>query len=240
MSRRDNIINNYIEYHLPNENLKTVDIQNVPKPENPDNENANKYFKNAIIGIILSAPIITGLGLSIIFSSFGNNRDDNINSIARMLGIPIAIGGFIIDTIKFPFTITWSIGALMTSIFYRFKSLLTESTQIKQQIEQQIEEITLSFIHRFANTIQLLVVLHLETAETITDKFDNYKNGKDPSGLISLCVLTILNTAYASRRLSNSSILLANGKILYRIHCPKKYIDIFDSVLNVRNSIYVN
>ena len=228
MSRNDNIINNYVEGHLPNDDPTSLNIQNVPEPKNKDNEIAKDCFQNSKEAAIMSAPVMTGLGLMMILTP--GDDQFGIGSAIRMLGVPAAIGGLVVDVVKLPFTVTWSISAFVAGVVFKIKSLFTNKKN-----EQQIREITESFMHRFANTMQLLVALKLETAETITNKLNDYKNGKDSSGLASLCALTILNTAYASRRLPDSSILLANGKILRREHCPKIHTDIFDSVLEIRN-----
>ena len=82
--------------------------------------------------------------------------------------------------------------------------------------------------------MKLLVTLGLETPESINNKLNEFKKDLKSKNFLSLCALTILNSAYASRRLSSDSILLANGKILYRTDCPKNCLDVFDITMKIK------
>jgi len=229
MDADQRIVNNYVTDHLPINNNGTQLTKNAPIPVNRDNERANRALSNAATAAVMAAPITTAMGVAMMFNS--GHDSWGINHVIRMLGVPVAIGGLVVDTAKLPFVGGYSIGSLFWGLILKTKSLFTRP----DRDEQQTREIMESFAHRFANTMQLLVALKLETPETIVDKFNKYQKGENSQGLGALCALTTLNTAYASRGLSQPSILLANGKVLHQEHCPQKGLDIFNSVVDVRN-----
>lgn len=226
----DNQQAHYIIDHLPQ---NKSDISSIPEQKeivkDKDGEKANDAFRIAKSAGYVATPVITGMGLTMMFTA--GNDQFGISHVIRLLGVPVAIGGIVIDTIKFPFAGTVSVGALIWGFLLKLKSLITkENPDIKQT-----KEIMNSFAHRFANTIQLLVALKLETPESINEKFQNFLKKNDSQGLEALCALTALNTAYASRALSSKSIILANGKVLHKKYCPSKGREIFDCVVKVRD-----
>jgi len=229
MNQDKQVVDNFISGHLPINNSTSNESQNAPVPKDVDSERAKNALDHAKGGAVASAPIVTGIGLAMMFSP-GHDRF-GISDVIRILGFPVAVGGLVIDTVKLPFTATYSVGALFWAGILKFKSLFTRPNKD----EQQTREIMESFAHRFANTMQLLVAMNLETPESIVDKFDKYQTGKSSREFAALCALTTLNTAYASRALLAPSILLANGKVLHRQNCPKQGLDIFESVLEIRN-----
>ena len=220
----------FITNNLPKPSSSTPEEQRF-ETKDVDNEKANEALEIAKNYALVSTPIITKIGLEMMFHS--GHDDFGIGTVFKMLGLPVAVGGIVLDTIKFPITGTISLGALFWGTLLKIKSLFTKESHD----EKQIKEITNSFMQRFGNTIRLLVGLKLETAESINDSFQNYFKKHDNNGLEALCALTTLNTAYASRALSSDSVLLANGKVLHKKHCPKEGLEIFNLVVKVKNSL---
>jgi hypothetical protein len=219
-------VQEYVNTNLPTDNPVGFSIQKADI-EDKDRDEAKKAFELSKDMAKATLPVVTGLGLSMIFDSSSGLASD----IFKILGFPIAVGGIFIDTIKAPVTASISVGSLIWGLFYKTKSMIKRPDKDKAQTE----EIVKSFIQRFGNTMQLLVALNLETPQSIADKFNKYQNKTDIIGIESLCALTILNTAFASRRLEGASILLANGKVLHRKNCPKKGLSIFDSVIEIKD-----
>lgn len=153
----------------------------------------------------------------------------DLAGLFRLLGIPIAIGGIIIDVAKAPFTLFGSIFCLVKGAIYGIASIFEQNNNAEKR---QIAEIMDSYKIRFANTLKLLIAMDLETNESVLQKI----NKKD-HGLQVLISLTTLNTAYASRFLTVDSILLANGKILQRVNCPAEGRDIFNYIINIKNKL---
>lgn len=220
----------FITNNLPKPSNSTPEEQRF-ETKNVDDEKANEALVIAKNFALASTPIITKIGLEMMFHS--GHDDFGIGTVFRMLSLPVAVGGIVLDTIKFPITGTISLGALFWGTLLKIKSLFTKESHDKKQIK----EITNSFMQRFGNTIRLLVGLKLETAESINESFQNYFKKHDNNGLEALCALTTLNTAYASRALSSDSVLLANGKVLHKKHCPKEGLEIFNLVVKVKNSL---
>lgn len=213
-------------YHsnLQNQNTTT---------ENKHKIKAEKAFKLSKEAGFLTLPVLTGLGLTMLQSLFSNNKSGmqgGIDTAIGMAGVPMTIGGFVIDVIKAPVTGSIAIGAFGYALLQKSLSWFTSTNTD----ENQINEITESFQQRFLSTIQILIALKIETEESITEKFEQLKNS-NPNGFMTLVAITILNSAYASRCCGKDTILLANGNILHKKHCPQSGIEIFNMIVELRN-----
>lgn len=199
--------------------------------DDPDGKNAKDALDTAKIAAIAAAPTITLAGLCMMFHKDKDRY--GFGDLIKLLGVPVAVGGLVIDTVKFPIASTISISALLWSGLLKIKSLMTRESSN----EKQTNEIMQSFSQRFGNTMRLLIGLKLETLESINTKIQESLTYKNHKGLETLCALTALNTAYASRCLSTESILLANGKVLHRKNCPTTGLVIFDHVIRIRDQL---
>jgi hypothetical protein len=204
-------------WDTPSQNSLTV-ITNEKKEKYKNK--AKSDFESAGFAAMATLPVVTGTGIVMMFN--GDKDRFGISDMVRILGLPIAIGGIVIDTIKAPFTILGALAFALKGLKNGFISLFHHD----KKVDYQTKEIIDSFFHRFGNTMQILVHLNLETPESILAKMKS----KDTVQLSVLCALTTLNTAFASRYLNNNSILLSNGKILHKEHCPKDGLEIFNSV----------
>lgn len=206
--------------------LKKKDKGKMKKKAKESLEDAATFFG-------LSLPICTTMGFLLIAEGIGglvsrpkeSSIMSTIRSLMGILGIPLVIGGIIIDTVKAPITLTLSAVMLAKSGVYKAISL-TEKSPDKEQMDEIME----SFKLRFCATANLLVLMELETVETLNKKIQ-LKNKE----FISLCALTWLNTAFASRMIPDDAILFANGKILTRQECPSQGLEIFNYILQIKN-----
>lgn len=82
---------------------------------------------------------------------------------------------------------------------------------------------------RLRETASLLVALGLEDKEVLNTKL---RTGE----IEDLIVLTLLHTAYASRRYKQG-LLLANGNTLQREYCPANGLSLFDKVVDLKDTI---
>lgn len=146
-----------------------------------------------------------------------------------LIGIPIAVGGIPIDILKFPFMALGTIASLPKTAITGLMALSEKKFNAE---EAQTDKIMGSVKIRLANTCRLLIVMKLETEESIAKKIR--ANGRDLQVLISL---TALNTAFASRFIADDSILLANGNTLNLRNCPAEGIDILSYILEIKNTL---
>lgn len=229
MDRNNIIRQNYVETQLQNDNNN---IEQKPViVENQDTKISKEMLTTGIDSLKCCAPIFTYTGIMMLTTK-GSDRF-GIGDGIRLLGIPVAIGGIVVDVLKFPVTTTFSLVSFAASAIFKIKSFFTKTSKDGDHNKEILD----SFNQRFANTMKILVSLNLETPETIADKINDFKDNIKSKKFLSLCALTLLNSAFASRRLDNNSILLSNGKILHKKHCPKKYLPIFDVTIELRNAL---
>lgn len=201
-------------------------------PPNHDLIHAKQAIDASEEAALATLPVVSASGLGMMFfcSGDGGGRVSHFDDIIRLIGLPIFIGGIVIDSVKAPVTATFSLGALLWSGVLAFKSLFTSPPKHKKQYEEILE----SAVLRFANTLKLLVGMKLETAESIYAKLNEPWKEKKNRNMSIFIALTLLNTAFASRSLysslGNPMILLANGKLLYQEDCPEKGLVTFKLV----------
>lgn len=196
-------------------------------------------FQAAGTAALLAAPVVTASGIAMIFSPGSSGSRIDLSGCIRMLGVPVAVGGIVVDAVKLPVATAFSLGALLYGAGRWIKSLVFRPDHTASQKREIME----SAAQRFANTCQLLVSMKLETRSSILEKINqfvdasNKKETGSTDGMAMLCGFTALNTAFASRRLGENCILLANGKVLFRKKCPSQGRSFFDSVLHLRDII---
>jgi len=204
-----------------------------------DRDETKEVFVLAGQSALMTAPVVTAAGIAMMFSPYSRSGHMDFTLCIRMLGVPVAIGGIVVDAVKLPVLATFSLGAALYGVGRWLKSLVVRPSDT----ETQKKEIMQSVARRFANTCQLLVSMQMETAHTILDKIQQFqdvdlkeekKNSDKKNGMAMLCGFTALNTAFASRRLDATCILLANGKVLFRNKCPSQGRPFFDAILRVR------
>lgn len=155
------------------------------------------------------------------------------------------IGGIVTDTVKLPTTVKKTTGTLFWNSVTKIKSMVTRNKNVEKQssldevrvkpnIRTQNNCITESFDLRFIDTMRLLVELNLETTESINAKIQDSVKNENHKELETLCGITLLNIACASRGLSENAVLLANGNVLHRKDCSKQGIRLFDHVLRIK------
>jgi len=207
------------------------------RAESKEQEEIKEAFSVAGDAAFMAAvPVVTAAGIAMIFSPSSRGSYMDFTACIRMLGVPVAIGGLVVDAVKLPVLSVFSLGAVLYGVGRWVKSLFVKPNDVAAQKKEIME----SAAHRFANTCQLLVSMRLETPNSILDKIKSFqeataaKNKQEKRGMALLCGLTALNTAFASRRLDASCILLANGRVLFRKKCPSEGRPFFDAILRLR------
>lgn len=219
----------YFQNKLPSSTIEGRANQIVEPDKNESKEQAKEALKDAGKGAFFSfVPIASLLGLMMLTVK----ANDGLGVFIKMAGIPFTIGGLAFDAIKFPFITGWTIGKLIEAGMHGIASVFKRSTHK----DRQKDEVMKCFLKRFGDTIQLLISQNIVTIAEVDKMMSDYRNKVDSRGMGILCAMTILNTAYASRRLDNDSILLANGKILRRQDCPKGILEIFNEVIALKNT----
>jgi hypothetical protein len=201
-----------------------------------EREAITDVFKEAGAAACLMAPVVTATGIAMVFAPRSPSMYMDFTVVERMLGVPVAIGGIVVDAVKLPVLATFSLGAALYGVGRWLKSLVIRPTDT----ETQSREIMQSAAIRFANTCKLLVAIQLETSGSIKSAIDTYQQAKcdqDKTGMLLLCAFTALNTAFASRRLPVDCILLANGKVLVRKACPSSGRAFFDAIVRLRHTL---
>ena len=186
------------------------------KAEQRIGKRSSKAFGNSKEALHAALPFVTGMGIQMMGDRGG------LISFAP-LGLPVALGGVIIDAIKAPICLTVAGEEALRGLLLKcFSFALENSPQ-----EEQKDRIYKSFQLRLKATADLLIGLGLENKENIENKLH--------SGAISdLIGLTLLNTAYASRELKES-LCLANGKTLSRENCPMAARRLFDEIMEIKS-----
>lgn len=202
-------------------------VKNLP-PLNPTlskeaekyNAEANAALHNAK-GLGFGAlPVITYFGLQMLFDKNKGRFD------LSALGLPIAVGGLILDPIKAPFFL---IGTVEETIRAGFNKLLASVHKNKADNNSLIEPLFQSFLLRFKETATLLVILGVETGEDLQQKIEKGE-------IEELVGLTLLHTAYRSRHFEQG-IVLASDQTLTRNHCPEIGKNLFDKIILLKKAI---
>lgn len=183
---------------------------------NPIATSAQKAAENAKSAAEVSLPVITGIGISML-----GMKGDYISALAP-LGIPVIVGGIVLDTVKAPFC--WAVATEegIRAGITKLTSLLFEPAPDVAH-ERRIYE---SFLLRLKETATLLVLLNLEDANVLDTKL---KSGN----IEELIGLTLLHTAYASRDYY-AGLLLASNKVLERKDCPPQGLALFDKIMELK------
>ncbi len=184
-------------------------------------EAAKKAAENAHTSVVMTLPVYTTMGVAMTFAKKGD-----LASVMNAIGPFVAIGGFFIDVIKFPFCLGYAGVEITHAGVAKAISAIKEGSP-KHEFEKRMMG---SFITRFAQTAQLLCALGVVTPEAMQAKLKN----ADINDLIGL---TLLHTAFASRHTQVNSLILADGKILREIDCPAEGRALFDLCIQARNVI---
>lgn len=187
--------------------------------EQPIGGAADRAAANAAEAAYLALPLITKSGIDILTGPASGFID------FRPVGLPIAIGGIVIDTIKAPFALAVATEEGVRAGIGKLLSLIFD----KSASEATINQIFRSFLIRMRETATVLIALGLED-KNILDQ--TLKSGD----IEELVGLTLLHTAYASRY-CNSGLFLANDKLLTRDNCPQEGLALFDKVMELKESI---
>lgn len=182
------------------------------RPRQPLHDAAKKAAENAAEGAFKMLPIYGGLGLLLLAAP---NKDPI--AMVKPLAPFLAIGGFIVDVIKFPFYFAYATEEAARAGITKIASVILEKSP-ELEFEKSMLE---SFIIRFMQTAKLACALGLYDAEQMRVKLD----AGDIEDLIGL---TLLHTAYVSRYAMDNHLLLANDHYLDRADCPQKGLALFD------------
>jgi hypothetical protein len=181
---------------------------------------AAKAADNAKSAGSMALPTLTMAGIGMLTAPSSGGYD-----ILRPLGLPLTIGGFVIDVVKAPVCLAVATEEGARAGITKLISLLFE----KSGPQQALNNIFKSFLLRMRETATLLVALGLEDETALDQKL---KSGD----IEELVGLTLLHTAYASRR-RHDGLLFANSKILTRKDCPEEGYELFDKVIALKESI---
>jgi hypothetical protein len=189
------------------------------KPKQPIGNAADSALKNAKEAGIATLPLITAAGIKMLCGPRGGYID------LSPLGLPIAIGGLVLDTIKAPFCAFVATEEALRGATLKVVSCLFD----KAPTQYVIDTIYASFLLRMRDTASILIALGLEQEETL--------NRKLAAGDIEeLVALTLLHTAFASRE-SWNTIFLASENRLSRENCPEESLKLFDEVMDLKKLI---
>jgi hypothetical protein len=189
------------------------------KPKKKINEAGCGALKNAKEAAILSLPVITKAGVDMLTGPKGGFIDFS------GLGFIIAVGGIVIDTVKAPFFLIGATEEAIRGGILKVASLALEGSPESEQEKRLFE----SFLTRLRETASLLVSLGLEDKNILNNKLTN-------GDIEELVVLTLLHTAYASRRYRDG-LVLANGNVLDESYCPANGKVLFNKIMNLKNTI---
>lgn len=174
---------------------------------------------------ILVSPFITYGGVKLMCEG-GGGGGGYINLDLRPLGVPITIGGIVLDSIKAPICLTISSATAVIGGLTKLASLIFD----KPASQQAIDQIFKSFLLRLCETATLLVALELEDQHALEEKL---KSGD----IEELVGLTLLHTAYVSRHELPNSLLLASEKRLDKADCPQEGLKLFKALCELKESI---
>ena len=223
----------YLTSNLPSEARANPPLQRAKNEKTAAELRASESLSTAGAAAALTAPVITLFGLGMIRE--GASDSGPLGSLFVVAGIPLTVGGLVIDlgkpVVTVPTAVIYAIKGLFEKIYARIARPPKDTAQLKALTE--------STQKRLGATARLLVHLGLETPDSIAQIFDNWLT--QPSapeslrGLARLFEFTALHSAYASRGgLQSDALLLANNRLLRRTDCPKSALPIFDAIIAVK------
>lgn len=188
------------------------------KAEKPMADTASAAAQTAKDAAHASLPVITGVGIAMLGDKGGYLP-------LAPLGVPVTVGGIVIDTVKAPFCLAVATEEAIRAGIMKLASLVFEGSPT----EREIDRIFSSFLIRMRDTAAILVALELESSDVLNEKLMS-------GDIEDLVGLTLLHTAYASRNY-DAGLLLANNKSLEREDCPPEGLMLFDTIMALKNSI---
>lgn len=192
--------------------------------EAPLNERAKKAAEKAGVAALTALPVYTGMGLIMIIAGQSKEGGERVG-IMRAMGVPVLIGGFLVDVVKWPFHLVYATAKAAEAGVTKIASAVMEGTP-QYEFEQTMLN---SFIIRLAETARLLDALDPEK----TDLEQKLQTG-DINDLIGI---TLLHTAFDSRYYLGDVLKLSDGRALRREDCPPIGMDLFNTVIAAKNLI---
>lgn len=188
------------------------------KAESPISDAAAAAAENAKGAAHATLPVITAVGIEML-------RDRGGYLPLAPLGIPVTVGGIVIDALKAPVCLAIATEEAIRAGITKLASLVFEGSPT----ERQVDRIFKSFLIRMRDTATILVALGLEDKSVLNTKLTN-------GDIEDLVGLTLLHTAYASRRYQGG-LLLATNKALIREDCPPEGLQLFDKMMDLKVAI---
>ncbi len=202
------------------------------KPTEKEQENklskmSADALENAEAFAIYTLPTITATGIAMLtLDSKPSGAMINIGPMIKALGVPVTVGGIVLDVVKAPICLTVATEEAVRAGICKLASYVFDKRDVA---EEDIEKIFKSFLMRMRQTATILEVLELEEKGVLTRKLES----RDIEELVGL---TLLHTAYASRDLKEG-IRLSTGEILSKKDCPANGKSLFDKVTLLKNTI---
>lgn len=195
-------------------------------------EKRDSAWENSKTAACHATPWITKLGFDMLTCSPAKGNDTLgilvlLEIFAKALGLPVLIGGLVIDTIKAPFALV-----VMGEEAVRAGVCGLASTVIgpKPSDAPQIEALYASFLLRFREAISLAVYIDEETQEGLEKKFAE-------DSQMDMITIAFLLTAWHSRTQPDHRLLLATGKYLNHEDCPEELRPFLQVVVTCREEI---
>lgn len=187
-------------------------------PKKPIDESAKYAAANAAGASIATLPVISYTGIEIMRSGRGGFID------VRILGVPVLVGGIVLDTIKAPICLAVAAEEGIRAGILKMTSLLFERNPEKDEVERIMK----SLMIRMHETALVLVALGLAGEDVLKKRLAS-------GDIADFLGLTLLHTAFASR--NNESLVLASNKLLSRENCPVFGRALFDKIVAIRKLI---
>lgn len=188
------------------------------KPEAKMDKAAKNAMNNSRDAFVNSLPTYTLIGLQLLYSEGGLPN-------ARFLGLPLMIGGVIVDLAKMPILLTLGVEELIRAGICKLTSAIFEDTPENEEHKRILH----SFEQRVKDTACCLIASGFETTESLKAKISE-------EGIGELVGLSLLLSVYDSRH-CYYEFKLASGKSLARYNCPKEEIPVYDKLLEVNDLI---
>lgn len=189
------------------------------RPEKSIGKTADDAAHNAQAAAHMMLPVITAAGIEMLGDKGGYIP-------LAPLGIPVTVGGFVLDIVKAPVCLTVATEEAIRAGIMKLASLVFES---QSPTQMQIDRLFKSFLIRMRDTATILVALDLEEVDVLNTKLQS-------GDIEDLVALTLLHTAYASRHYYGG-LVLANDTILDRVDCPVEGLELFDRIMKLKSSI---
>jgi hypothetical protein len=195
----------------------------------PLEKSSNDALKNAKGFASSALPWVTAAGLVLLTEKEHKSMGVVDLSGLKYLGLPLAMGGAVIDVIKAPICLVVASEEAVRAGVCKLASYVFENGPGHDTVNQVFK----SFLIRLQITASILVKLELEK-EDILDR--TLKSGQ----MEKLIGLTLLYSAYDSRHCSEKEgIVLATGEIFLEKHCPsdERYKQLFKKTVELKNLI---